>query len=54
MPIGYREWFLKRIGDEIDKSQGNQSKAIHNNTPEVNALTGKHRSNSPSRLRRFT
>jgi len=54
MPISFRVWFIRRINAEFEKSNKKQSKAVHDNNPEANSLMGKFRSQSPSRLRRFT
>ena len=54
MPIMYRIWFIRRINQEFEKSAQKASKAIHHNNPEQNMLTGKHRMQSPARMRRFT
>ena len=57
MPVSYKAWFINRIVKEITKSQENgsgQSRAAHQNSPEVRALSGMSRTESPARLRRFT
>ncbi len=54
MPISFRIWFIKRINTEFEKSNKKQSKAVHDNNPDANALMGKFRSQTPARLRRFT
>jgi len=54
MPISFRIWFIKRINTEFEKSNKKQSKAVHDNNPDTNALMGKFRSQTPARLRRFT
>mgnify|MGYP004311385417 CR=1 FL=1 len=53
MPIWQRVWFIKRINDEIKKSQG-QSHAAHHNDPQQRAMMNRQRANVPSKLRRFT
>jgi hypothetical protein len=57
-PIAYKRWLIKRIETEITKSQESNSdipsKAMHHNTPDVRALTGKYRSQVPAKLQRFT
>jgi hypothetical protein len=57
LPVAYKRWFIERIGRELkgtsDDSQA-QSRALHQNSPEVRALQGRARAESPSRLRRFT
>ncbi len=57
LPITYKRWFIERIGKELNKTSesGNtQSKALHQNTPDIRALQGKMRQQTPSKLRRFT
>lgn len=57
IPVSYKHWFIKRLNKELSRGSddgGGQSRALHNNTPEVRALTGMARTESPSRLRRFT
>jgi len=51
LPIWQRIWFITRVGKEIQSS--GDSKAAHDNSPEARALTGKHRSHPPAKLRRF-
>jgi hypothetical protein len=57
IPISYRMWFLRRINEEIkranEKGEG-QSRALHQNSPDVRAMQGMQRPDSPARLRRFT
>ena len=57
-PLVYKRWLIKRIEKEINKAseKGNDipSKAMHHNTPDVRSLTGKYRSQVPSKLQRFT
>lgn len=57
-PIAYKRWLIKRIEQEIQKAHDAQSdipsKAVHHNTPDVRALTGKTRHQVPSKLTRFT
>lgn len=57
-PVTYKRWLIKRIEKEINKAQekGNDipSKAMHHNTPDVRALTGKARPQVPAKLQRFT
>jgi hypothetical protein len=57
-PIAYKRWLIKRIEKEIQQAhkQGNDipSKAMHQNTPDARAWTGKTRSTVPSKLTRFT
>jgi hypothetical protein len=54
LPVWQRIWFIERVIEEFKKSGGEQSKAAHANTPEMRALTGKMRSQTPANLRRFT
>jgi hypothetical protein len=51
LPIWQRYWFIKRVSKEIESS--GDTKAAHANSAEARALTGKHRSNPPAKLRRF-
>ena len=53
MPIWQRVWFIRRINEEIKKSQG-QSHAAHHNDPQQRAMMNRQRANVPSKLRRFT
>lgn len=57
LPVSYKRWFIERISKEFkSSSEGGQtqSRAAHQNTPDVRALQGKARAEMPSRLRRFT
>ncbi len=56
LPVAYRKWFVERIGKELNKKGGGDtpSRALHQDTPEMRALTGKTRDHAPSRLRRFS
>lgn len=60
IPVTWRRWFIERINMEIERSRGEngegqgESRAAHHNTPDVRALQGKNRQQTPSRLRRFT
>jgi len=54
LPVQYRMWFIRRINKEFERSNGEASKAVHQNTPEMNMLQGKSRMQTPARLRRFT
>jgi len=58
MPVSYKQWFITRIKKELtrDSEDGSttQSRALHHNPPDVRAMTGHSRAESPSRLRRFT
>jgi hypothetical protein len=56
MPVAYKQWFISRLVKEFNKSgEGQtQTRAAHQNSPETRALMGMTRTDSPSRLRRFT
>jgi hypothetical protein len=57
MPVSYKRWFIERINREFSRTSENgqvQSRAAHQNTPDVRQLMGRSRDNVPSRLRRFT
>lgn len=57
MPVAYKRWFIERINKELSRGQDqdqNTSRALQHNTPEARSLMGMTRSESPSRLRRFT
>ena len=57
LPIWKRVWFIKRINEEIKKSNeanAPASRAAHDNTPDQRALSGRSRANVPAKLRRFT
>ena len=57
IPIWQRYWFLERLNKEIkaaNEAQSGASRAAHANDPETRALMGRHRSQVPSKLRRFT
>jgi hypothetical protein len=58
-PIAYRRWTMKRLNDEIKKSQeqggGNSdvpTHAAHHNDPSLRAMLGKHHVFAPPKLRR--
>lgn len=56
LPVAYKKWFIDRIIKELNKgseTNENQTRALHQNTPEVRAMQNKARTQSPSRLRRF-
>lgn len=57
-PVAYRRWLVGRINEEIKKAAENQngqtSRGMHDNTPDIRQLTGKSRDVVPSRLTRFT
>ena len=54
LPVWQRLWFIERTVEEFQKSNGEQSKAAHANTPDMRALSGKMRHQVPANLRRFT
>jgi hypothetical protein len=57
LPVAYKRWFIERIVKEMKRSseEGNpQSRALHDNTPDVRSMQGRSREQVPSRLRRFT
>ncbi len=64
LPVAYKSWFIDRISQEISQANKSQesgepgpppgSRGVQHNTAEAAALMGKHRSDVPSRLRRFT
>jgi hypothetical protein len=53
MAIPYRVWFLKRLQEEIKKSN-NGSRAADQNTPEQRSMMDRSRQQVPAKLRRFT
>lgn len=54
LPVQYRAWFLRRLGEEIKKTQDGGSRAAHDNAAEQRAMMGRHREQVPAKLRRFT
>jgi len=57
IPVSYKRWFIDRISKELKQSSEKgetQSRAPHQNSPDVRSLQGKARNEMPSRLRRFT
>jgi hypothetical protein len=57
MPVSYKRWFIERINRELTRTNeegATQSRALHQNTPDVRSMQGRARSQVPSRLRRFT
>lgn len=56
LPVSYRTWFIDRIGKELKKGDKGeaQSRALHDNNPEIRAMQNKARTHTPSRLRRFS
>ncbi len=56
IPVQYKRWFVERIVQELNKGKEGdsaQSRALHQNYPDVRSLQGKARAQTPSRLRRF-
>ena len=57
LPVWQRIWFLERLQKELkaaNDAQSGASRAAHANDAESRALMGRHRSQVPSKLRRFT
>jgi hypothetical protein len=58
LPVQDRHWFLRRLIEELEKSNANgeaaPTRAAHQNTPDVRAMQNRTRTQTPSRLRRFT
>ncbi len=57
LPVWQRLWFLERLNKEIkaaNDAQSGANRAAHANTPDARALMGRHRAQTPARLRRFT
>jgi hypothetical protein len=58
IPVVYKRWFVDRIVKELNRGSDEdggqaQSRALHQNSPDVRAMQGKARTQTPSRLRRF-
>jgi hypothetical protein len=58
LPVSYKRWFIERVVKELKQTSDDggsaQSRALHQNSPDVRAMQGKIRQQTPSRLRRFT
>lgn len=58
LPVPYKRWFVDRVVKELNKSNedggGPQSRALHQNTPDIRSMQARARAQTPSRLRRFT
>ena len=60
IPVWQRRWFIDRLNKEIKRyKEANDgetppTRAAHQNTPDVRAMMGRHRSMVPANLRRFT
>lgn len=56
VPVVYKRWFIDRIVKELNRGADdgqNQSRALHQNSPDVRAMQNRSRTHVPSRLRRF-
>ena len=57
LPVSYKRWFIDRLSKELSKGNDDEprtSRAAHQNSPDIRALQGMNRPQTPSRLRRFT
>lgn len=59
LPVAYKKWLIGRIEKEIKMANGNNnptpSKAAqHMQDPGLRAMSGKHRPQTPAKLKRFT
>jgi hypothetical protein len=59
LTLRHREWFVQRVIKEMTKSSekkdsSSQSRAAHQNSPDVRNLLGLDRDHVPANLRRFT
>jgi len=54
IPIWVRIWMITRLNKELKRAGDAGSRAAHQNDPETRALMSRHRSQVPSKLRRFT
>lgn len=57
LPVSHKNWFIQRISKELSRTSDEghtQSRALHDNSPDVRALSGHARTETPSRLRRFS
>ena len=57
LPVWQRIWFIKRINQEIQKSNekgASTSRAAHQNTPNARSMQGFSRDQVPAKLRRFS
>jgi hypothetical protein len=52
-PVSYKKWLIERIQKEIERNNG-QSKGAQHNDSETRLLQGRHRGETPAKLRRFT
>jgi len=53
LPVWQRQWFLNRTIEEIKNSNG-QSRSTDSNDASTRHMMGRHRSQVPAKLRRFT
>jgi hypothetical protein len=57
LPIWQRVWFLERLNKELKQASekdSSASRALHQNSPDMRAMQGRHREQVPAKLRRFT
>lgn len=54
IPIWIRYWFIKRLNKELKGAKDQGSRAAHQNDADTRAMMGRHRAQTPSKLRRFT
>lgn len=57
LPVAYKRWMIDRVVKELNKGADNgqnQSRALHQNTPDVRAMQNRARTQTPAKLRRFT
>lgn len=57
LPVPIKRWWIERIVTELNKGkegESSQSRALHQNTPDIRSMQGRMRNQVPSRLRRFT
>jgi hypothetical protein len=57
LPVPYKRWFIDRLVKELNKGKGDEgsaTRALHQNSPEIREMQGRTRTETPSRLRRFT
>ena len=58
IPIWQRVWFIQRLNKEIkdanDRNGDASTRAAHHNDSQTRELQGRHRSQVPAKLRRFT
>lgn len=57
LPVAYRRWYIDRVIRELKGKNSEDpppNRALHQNDPQTREMLGMARSQSPSRLRRFT